>query len=558
MLHKMKFYFILALILASLLAIIACEATPSTTPAQTQAQTPAPTPTQTSAPATTKTAATATPYSTPTPTPTGPQQYGGVLKVICNPGITNLGYPGKAYTPGAVLYMRPAIEYLINRNPQNADEAVGELAESFEWSADYLSLTLHLRKGIKFHDGTNFNAAAVKFNLEMHKTGARAELQPVTSVDIIDDSTVRLKLSRYDSGFLLGLMSLSGYMVSPHAIETMGEAATFYPVGTGPFKFVEYKRDVSLKYARNPDYWQKGKPYLDGIEFLFIADPVTQVAVLKAGDAHVIREVSVNDVAGLDKVGFNISVSPGSVDGLAMDSNHSDSHFHDIRVRQAIAYAIDNAAIAKALGHGFYEAVNQWFPKKNIAYNPDIVGYPYNLAKAKQLLSEAGYPNGFDTELWYESTSTSQKDTYGAVQGYLAEAGINAKLKPTDRGAFNAHVMEGWRDHMVHIYVAVALGIDPVSSLRTKMVSIAQRYSVESIWIPEDYDALYFEAAEAKDMKTYKELFMKLGKLMIDEYLIAVPIVAPSSFKATAPGVHFDLHEYGMAEYRPEEAWIEQ
>jgi len=79
-----------------------------------------------------------------------------------------------------------------------------------------------------------------------------------------------------------------------------------------------------------------------------------------------------------------------------MDSNHPDSHFHDIKVRQAIAYAIDNTAIAKALGHGFYEPVNQWFPKKNIAYNPDIVGYPYNPAKAKQLLAEAGYPNGFN------------------------------------------------------------------------------------------------------------------------------------------------------------------
>jgi len=90
------------------------------------------------------------------------------------------------------------------------------------------------------------------------------------------------------------------------------------------------------------------------------------------------------------------------------------------------------------------------------------------------------------------------------------------------------------------------------------MVSIAQRYSVESIWVPEDYDAMYFEAAAARDLKTYKETFMKLGKLMIDEYLIAIPIVAPSSFKATAPGVHFDLHEYGMAEWRPEEAWIEQ
>jgi len=480
------------------------------------------------------------------------------LKIICSPGITNLGYPGKAYTPGAILYSRPAVEYLLNRNPENADEAVGELAESFEWSNDYLALTLHLRKGIKFHDGTDFNAEAVKFNLEMHKAGARTELQPVTSIDVVDNYTVRLSLSRYDSGFLLGIMSLSGYMVSPQAIKTMGEDAVFYPVGTGPFKFVEYKRDVSLKYERNDDYWQEGKPYLDGIEFLFIADAVTSVAVLKAGDAQMMREVSVNEVESLDKVGFNISISPSSVDGLAFDSNHPDSHFHDIRVRQAIAYAIDNTAIAKALGHGFWEPVNQWFPRQNTAYNPDIVGYPYNPAKAKQLLAEAGYPNGFDTELYYEASSTIERDTYAAVQGYLAEVGINVKLKPTDSGAFRALAAGGWHDHMVHIYQAVALGIDPVSSLRTKMVSIASRYSPESIWIPEDYDALFFEAAAAKDMKTYKELFMQLTKLMIDEYLIAVPILAPSSFTAMAPGVHCDLHQYGMAEWRPENAWIEK
>jgi ABC-type transport system substrate-binding protein len=480
------------------------------------------------------------------------------LKIIGSPGVSNLGYPGKPYTPGGQLYTRPATEYLLSRASDGSGEPTPELAESWEWSDDHLTLTLNLRKGVKFHDGTPFDAEAVKYNLELHKAGVRTEMEPVTSIDIIDNFTIKLTLSRYDSSFLHGLMAVSGQIVSPQAIKTMGDDAMFYPVGTGPFKFVEYKRDVSLKYERNDDYWQEGKPYLDGIEFMFIADALTRVAVLKVGEAHMMRDVTVNEVADLDRIGFNISVAPGSVNGLAFDSNHPDSHFHDIRVRQAIAYAIDNEAIAKALGYGYYEACNQWFPKNNVAYNPAVIGYPYNTAKAKQLLTEAGYPNGFDTELYYESNSTDQANTYTAVQGFLAEVGINVKLKPTDRGAFRAKVAEGWNDSIVHMYTAVALGVDPVSTLKTKMVSIGSRYTPESLWIPEDYDALYFEAAAAKDSKTFKEIFMKIGKLMIDEYCMAVPIVAPATFQAAAPGVHCDLGQYGLAEWRPEDAWIEK
>ncbi len=504
-----------------------------------------------------------TPAQSQTPTqvipPTPEKKYGGIIKIIATPGINNLGYPGEPCTPGSILYARPAVEYLLSLKSDGSGEVVGELAESYEWSPDYKSLTLYLRKGIRFHDGTQFNAEAVKYNLELHKAGSRTDLEPMESIDILDDYTIRLNLSSYNSRFIFGLMSLSGFMVSPTFLKEKGDGATLFPVGTGPFRFVEYKPDVSLKYEKNPDYWQEDKPYLDGIEFIFIADPVTQLAALKAGEAHVLRQVDIKDIPGLNAQGFNIVMSPGPVNGLAGDSNHPDSPFNNIRVRQAIAHAIDNNDISEAFGYGYWKSVNQWFPSGNPAYNPDIVGYPFNPEIARQLLAEAGYPQGFKTEIYYCQNFLIQDDIYIAIQGYLAQVGINAELKPTQRGAFMAHIAEGWQNQLVHMYTVVGLGMDPIFHLYNQMSSNSLYYDTGSLWIPKDYDTLLFETFAQPDTVKYKAGLMQLGKYMIDDYLIAIPVVASANFLVTTTKCRdFDMHRYGLAEWRPEEAWLSE
>ena len=496
------------------------------------------------------------PAATPAPAPTGPQS-GGVLKIITSPGVSNLGLPGPSYLPGETTLARPAAESLLNFDPKGTGGYVPQLAADYKWSSDYLHLTLTLRQGVKFQDGTDCNADAVKYNLDLYRVGWRPEIKAVTSVDIIDNYTVRLNLSAYSSSVLQGLCSLAGAIYSPTALKKLGDAAKVNPVGTGAFKFVSYQTETSLKYAKWDGYWQKGKPYLDGIEFVFIKDRVTQLVSFKAGEAQVMIGVLPKDVVEMQATGkYNFVAFPTAVMGIAGDSAHPDSIFADIRVRRAIAYAIDNEAIAKALGFGLYKAANQFFDSTGPYYNKGVVGYPYNPDKAKQLLSQAGYPNGFETKITFNAADSDQVAMMSAVQGFLSAVGIDAKLDAADPARLMALGTGGWRNQMIYHWTPVARGVPPSTSL-SHMYQKGGTFDPKSLWIPNDYNALYEQAVAEPDPVKATALFQKCSKMVIDDYCVSIPIMQPFGQRATTKDVRdLDLRVYAMSEWLPENAWL--
>jgi peptide/nickel transport system substrate-binding protein len=539
-----KFLIPLLILLVFAFVLIGCSSSGTTVP--------------TKAPSTTIPAQTATSTTNVVSSPTTAPQSGGILKIISVPGIQNLGYPGKAFFPADQALARCAVQYLFNRDPKTSDY-VGELATSWQWGADYKTLTLNLRKGVKFQDGTDFNADAAIFNLNLHWKGIRSDLQAVTSMDKVDDYTVRLNLKGYDSSLSEGLASLSGFMVSPTSLQKLGDEALLHPVGTGPFKFVSYTPDISLKFEKFAGYWESGKPYLDGIEWVFVKEAMTQVASFKAGEAQVLRSIDVNGVLDFQSKGtYNIQSVPGRAIGIAGDGGHANSVFSNIKVRQALAYAIDNEALAKALGRGLFKSSNQWsIPGSGgLPYNPDIKGYPYNVAKAKQLLSEAGYPNGFETKIILQSTDP-QPDMMTMVQNSLQAAGITAKLDVADAARFNELAAKGWNNGLIYYWMSAAPGIDPGTSVRSKMCSKSTHYDPKSVFIPAEFDAKFWLAVAEPDPVKKKASFLELGRQAVDDYAIGVPIYMMYGFSATAQGVHdFDLGAYGVNEWRPENAWL--
>jgi peptide/nickel transport system substrate-binding protein len=326
-----KYFFIsLAAVLIIGLLLSGCAKTTTSTTATTKATT-----------ATTTTQAATTPTTT---TPTVTPQYGGTLKIISNPGVTNLGYPGAINGSNDGSYRQPALEELLTYDLKGSGKVVPWLATGWAYNSDFTTLTFTLQKGVKFHDGTPFNAAAAKFSLDLILNSTLVDLKTVSSIEAVDDYTLRLNLKTYDSALLISLASYLCPMVSPTAVQAMGkDAAMLHPVGTGPFKFVSYTRDVGIKYEKFTDYWQKGKPYLDALEFVFISDPVTQLASLKAGEAQILRAISTTDAAALKATGkYTLATQEMAVDCLAGDSAHPDSPYAKLQVRQAIAYAIDN------------------------------------------------------------------------------------------------------------------------------------------------------------------------------------------------------------------------
>jgi peptide/nickel transport system substrate-binding protein len=529
---KKCFSIILAFILFGGLIFTSCSTSATSTTAQ---QTPVATTTK--SPATT--------IQTP--------QTGGILKVIATPGILNMGVPGQPFAAGDMNPARCAVECLLDLD--SSGNIIPWLATGWQFSSDLKTLTLTLRKGVKFHDGTDFNAQAVKYCLDLAKT-MRPDLKIVTSIDVVDDYTAKLNLSAYQPNLLIGLTGNSGKMYSPTALQTKGDANKTLPVSTGPFKAVSYQRDVSLKFEKFNDYWQKGKPYLDGIEFNFIADAVTRLVSFKAGEAQVLATLDAKDAADLQATGkYVINKTPQNVAGIAGDSAHSGSPTSDIRVRQAIAYAIDNNAIAKYMGYGIYQATNQYSAPGHYSYNTSVVGYPYNPQKAKELLASAGYPQGFSIKFTCQQTAA---DVTTAEQGYLEAVGIKTTIDIADAGRWAQIESKGWSDSLIPYGISHSYGVDKGYSMEGTMSNRSQFYPSSSIYIPPEYDAKLVAANLEIDQQKRSAMIQDLMKVITDQYCIAAPVYVNFGLAAVkSPEVHnLDMNILAAHIWHPADAWL--
>jgi peptide/nickel transport system substrate-binding protein len=229
---------------------------------------------------------------------------------------------------------------------------VPQLASSYQWSPDSKALTIKLRQGVTFHDGEKLDATAVKFNIERHKTMAgsnrRGELAPVTSVDVIDSSTVRLNLNAPFSPLLAALADRAGMMVSPKAAQAEGDKFGAKPVCSGPFKFVERVAQDRIVLERYTNYWNKGEIHLDKIVYQPIVDATVRLANLKSGQLDFIERMAASDVPQLKSDSrFKISkIVEIGYQGITVNLGKSDLAQKnplgkDPRVREAFELSLD-------------------------------------------------------------------------------------------------------------------------------------------------------------------------------------------------------------------------
>jgi peptide/nickel transport system substrate-binding protein len=508
---------ILVAALVSLLLLVACTSTTSTTTTQAKATTSA-APTQTAKPATSTTASAGL-IAAPTATSTSEIQRGGVLKffVPATPG-TPIGWPveQRGGIPGYTA--SPALEGLIDR------DATGKLtpwlATAWQLGSDKKSIILTLRKGVKFHDGSDLNAAAVKFNLDSYLTAKNVVSNSWSSIDVVDDSTVRINLKYYENTMPSDLTSVR--IVSQNAYNTKGlDGIRWAPIGTGPFEFVSFTRDVKVVYKKFTSYWDTGKPYLDGIEMIFVVDPMTQKLGFMAGDANVLSNASGKTAADLQALGFKVIVAgtPG-VRSLLFDSANSDSPFSNLKVRQAVMYAINRDAIAKALGRGF------WFPMYQIAasdtgaYLPEMeTSYSYNPDKAKQLMAEAGFSKGFKTTIT-PTADPEGLDSMVSVQSFLGAIGITADVQYIEYAKFNSirYSDSGWRGLLMDMTTPLPGG-SFASFIRSYYTDVPAEYI--STARPAGFQKLYTDALATSDPAVEQDLIKKLHKLMTDNLMEA-------------------------------------
>lgn len=340
------------------------------------------------------------------------------------------------------------------------------LAKSWEMSPDGLSYTFHLREGVKFHDGTPFNADAVVFNVRRvfdpkfefyNPRGAgipQFRYLYLKDVKATDDMTVVFTLSQPNAFFVDQLAEGASpglpTIASPTSIQKYGnDEVVNHPAGTGAFTVSEQVKGEYVTLTKNPDYWNKPYPYLDTLIFRQIPDATTRVNALQAGEVDLIISVPPDDVEPLKESGFNVAMGPLPHIWYVY-FNTKTGPFANEKVRQAVSMAIDKEGMARELLRGTAAPVFSMVSKSSPAYDPNWKEpYPYNPEKAKALLAEAGYPDGFKT-IYEESTSGSGQmmpvQMAEWIQRDLRKIGIEVTLQTYEWNTYLGRWLKGLED----------------------------------------------------------------------------------------------------------------
>ena len=326
---------------------------------------------------------------------------------------------------------------------------IPRLATSWDGSPDAKVWTFHLRKGVKFHNGEPFNAQAVKYTIDRivntPEIIAHQFFTKVKETKVVDDYTVEFHLDPGSAEFPANVGEWGKILPPAYSKKNSKDGKQQWPmdqVGTGPFKFVHWIKGEEYVLVKNPDFWGWGNfatTNAEKIVYKKILEPATRMAAIQTGEVDIVEYVPVEMIPQLE-ADPNIKIMRGPVwDRTWIMIQIDNDKGHDVRVRKAIKYAIDREAIAKYV-HGSGRATYNFIPHGISGSNPHLVAYGYNPEKAKQLLAEAGYPNGVDMKLlapigWYPKMDL----VCAALKEQMAKAGIRVKIALFDGAAYKEH-----------------------------------------------------------------------------------------------------------------------
>jgi peptide/nickel transport system substrate-binding protein len=395
---------------------------------------------------------------------------------------------------------------------------VPQLATGYEWAADGKSITLKLRPGVRFQDGEPFNGEAVKFNIERHQTTPgsfrKSEIAEIKTVEVLNDLTVRFHLSQPLVPLLAALTDRAGMMVSPKAAKALGDKLGTQPVCAGPYKFVQRVAQGKIVVEKVPDYWDKGAFSLDRIEFVPITDSSSRLASLRSGDLHMIERASPTDlpeirgdsklkVTGIPELGYQMIP-------LNVANGPKSKTFSDARVRQALDLAIDRETLVKTVFNDEYIAGNQFISPANPYYDKKVPVAKRDVAKAKQLLKDAGHPNFAFTLLL--PPERDRQEAALILQAMWAEAGITANLQTQE----NVTMLQSGRKGDFEAYFTFWSGRpDPDGNVYS--FTTCKGAQNDPHYCNAEVDALLTKARQVADTAERKKLYDQATEIMAKE-----------------------------------------
>ncbi len=442
--------------------------------------------------------------------------------------------PGQLTDINSMRVLSSVYDTLVRFKEESFTHQPG-LATSWTVSPGGLTYTFKLRRGVKFHDGTPFNAEAVKFTYDrlLDPKHPYANTGPfpfagfyygaIKQVTVLDPFTIQMTLKKPFSPLLNNLTLNTGRIVSPAAVKKWGKEFASHPVGTGPFKFVNWEKNIRIVLEANPGYWE-GAPKLDRLIFRPLPEEQTRVTELFSGGVDFIVDVPPDNIEQVRKdARFEFYQQPGP-HVWWVTLNVQKKPFSDVRVRRAVNYAVNKDAIARDILKGTATVSSGPIPPAiTWAYTDQVTKYPYDLEKAKKLLTEAGYPNGFSAVFWIPESGSgmqSPKTMAQAIQADLAAVGIQVTIKTFEWGAYLNTYGKGFGQEAD--MGALSFMLDPgdpapMLSLILDGHALPPNGFNGGYYKSTDVDKLLEAATRTVDLKQRGELYRQLQKLVADD-----------------------------------------
>jgi peptide/nickel transport system substrate-binding protein len=409
-----------------------------------------------------------------------------------------------------------------------------KLAESWEYAEDGMSITMKLREGVTFHDGTPFNAEAVKFNIDRianpdTRSNRIQDVLDIASVEVLSEYSVRFNLARKSAVALPSLAAEGGFMVSPTAAQASGEDFGRTPVGTGPFKFVDWPGAERLNLVKNENYWAKDAageqlPYLDKLTIRTVRQAAVASLELEAGTIHLASALPIRDAQRLSAAEGFEKLPALLLSQVMVALNTTAEPFNDKRVRQAVAHAFDREQLSASIGLGEGLVLPLFVAPAEFAYDQNLTAYGYDPEKSKSLLKEAGI------DRLSMSLSIIQREPdvqIGQImQAQAAAAGIDLNLEILDRQAWLDKVrVERKFDGAMLRAVFPKTDIDKTFTFYFGRGLVTNYSLQEDEFVFDSLDAARGELDQAKR----KEIYSALSSHVLDEsyfsFLFAFPSV---------------------------------
>ncbi|MDR2486522.1 MAG: ABC transporter substrate-binding protein [Clostridiales Family XIII bacterium] len=491
----------------------------------------------------------------------GEPQYGGTLRVIWDISADTkqqFGVPSLATRAPNVICV-PCYEGLLIETTFGDYEPW--LAEEYTAFPDKGEVVFKIRKGVKFHDGTDMTPEVVAWNInrvieegKQDKNYLRAEVR--------GEDEVVLFMENYMNSYEGFMASKWLAIISKDSFDQYGpEEAQNHPVGTGPFKVDEINPGQNVKFVKFEDYWQEGKPYLDAVEYVEITDLNTQKTALTSATGDQAVDVlycsNVQQASALEALdGIHLEKRPGGPLALYPDSMNKDSPLSNQKVREAISMALDRDALMAAQGFGVNTPAYQYVPEGFPAHLPESENAPgFDLEKAKALLAEAGYPDGFEVLLWTGSATPGiSKDTNEAMATMLRALGLTVKTEYLTNAEKNDREMTGYEG-----LLASTIRPLPVIMTTYRMKGWDPEFLYyPSLWRPLDQtQQLYEDAWHTETVDT--EMVQELHRIMLQN-MTHIPVYDTYDVFAVKETVHDGFFaDYGLGTvWRPDLCWKEQ